>query len=500
MKYYKRFTPTALIAAVVAILSAFSSCKSETEEFDPYYTPVNVSVTSFSLNADDDVMSNLDSVFFSIDLDRGVIFNADSLPLGTKIDKLVPDIEYSSHVTKAIIKMEGGSTRTGEVDYTTSDTDSIDFTGKVTLTLSIPFADGDTLKKDYDLKVLVHKQKKDSLMWGDKAYAKLPSRYANPKNQKSLDFKGKAVSLIEESDGSYTYATSSDLYSNNWQKIPVSFPFTPDTRSLTATDRCLNILDTGGNMYESTDGSTWIATGEKWISIIGAYKDTAIGLKQTTNGISYAQYPLKDLNPGIVDPDFPVSGTSNFVILENKWTNSPVGFCIGGRMINGKLTDATWAFDGSNWVKLSQGGIPAVSGATIIPYYSYRKTQSEWTQTEYTAWLAVGGSKSDNTLNRTVFISYDNGVTWGEGNEQMQLPQEIPDLTGCDNVVMYTQKKAAISDYWTRAGGSTPTVDGDYIIWECPYIYLLGGKNANDELQNSIWRGVLARFTFTPII
>ncbi len=501
MKYYTRFIPIALIVAMTVIFSGLSSCKSDPGEvIDPYYSPVNVSVTSFSLTEDDKVMENLDSVFFSIDLERGVIFNADSLPAGTKINKLVPDIQYSSNVSIAVIKMEGGDTRTGEVDYASTKTDSIDFTGKVTLTLAIPSADGDTLKKNYRLKVLVHNEKKDSLVWGDKAFAKLPSRLANPKNQKSLDFKGKAVSLIEENDGSFTYATSTDLYSNNWQKTSVSFPFTPDTRSLTATDRCLNILDESGNLYESTNGTSWTSTNEKWISIIGAYKDTAIGLKQTTNGLTYAQYPVRNINRCMVDPEFPVGGTSNFVILENKWTNSPVGFCIGGKMSNGKLTDATWAFDGSNWVKLSQGGIPAVSGATIIPYYSYRNTQSAWTQTEYTAWLAVGGTMSDGTINRTVYVSYDNGVTWGKGNNQMQLPDEIPDMTACDNVVMYSQKKATISDYWTRAGGSTPTMDGDYIIWECPYIYLLGGMDKSGLLQNSIWRGVLARFTFTPII
>lgn len=484
----------------MALFTSLTSCKSDSEEIDPYLTPVNVAVTSFSLTEDKNVMAHLDSVFFSIDLDNGVIFNADSLPVGTKINKLIPEIKYSNYVNGAVIKMEGGDTRTGEVDYITSATDSIDFTGKVTLSLSIGYASGDTIRKDYQIKVLVHKEKKDSLVWGDKAMAKLPSRYANPKNQKSLDFKGMAVSLIEESDGSYTYATSTDLYENSWQKAQISFAFTPDTRSLTATDRCLNILDSNGNLYESTDGKTWNATGEKWISVIGAYKDTAVGLKQTTNGISYAQYPLKNLNQCQVDAEFPISGTSNFVILENKWTSSPVGFCVGGKMSNGSLTDATWAFDGANWVKLAKGGIPAVEGASLIPYYNYRNTQSDWTQTEYNVWMVIGGTKSDNTLNRTVYISYDNGVSWSKGNEQLQLPEEIPTMTGCDNVVMYSQKKAAISDYWTRAGGSTPSVDGDYIIWECPYIYLLGGKNENGNLQNSIWRGVLARFTFTPII
>lgn len=501
VKYNKKIASRFLIVALAAMLLGATSCKSDPEEeIDPYLIPANVAVTSFSLTEDDNVLANLDSVFFSIDLKNRVIFNADSLPVGTKINKLIPVIEYSSYVNGATITMEEGETRTGEVNYIESPTDSIDFTGKVTLTLSVGYADGDTIRQSYRVKVLVHKENTDSLIWGDKAFSKLPSRLENPKNQKSIDFKGMAVSLIEESDGTYTYATSSNLYDNTWNKIQESFTFVPDVRSLTATDRCLNILDKDGNLYESTDGSNWTSVGEKWISIIGAYKDTAIGLKQSSNGLSYAQYPLKNLNASQVDPEFPVSGTSNFVILENKWTTSPVGFCVGGKLSNGKLSDATWAFDGANWVKLTEGGIPNVEGASLIPYYNYRNTQSTWSKTEYNVWMVIGGTKADGTMNRTVYISYDNGVNWDKGNEQLQLPEEIPALTGCDNVVMYSQKKAAISDYWTRAGGSTPSVDGDNILWECPYIYLLGGMNESGKLQNSIWRGALARFTFTPII
>ncbi len=481
------------------LIAGTTACNKDTEEVDPYLTPFNIAVTQFSLNEDDDVMENLDSVFFSIDLKNKVIFNADSLPVGTKIDKLVATISYSDYVTEAKIVMEDGKTRTGEINYLDSPTDSIDFTGKVTLKLVCATKEGD-LKMDYRLKVLVHNEKVDSLMWGDKAYSKLPSRMGNPKNQKSIDFKDKAVSLIEENDGSFTFASSDDIYSNSWQKSVVNFPFLPNVRSLVATTEKLIILDTTGNMYESTDGSTWSSTGEKWSTMIGAYLNTAIGLKSDSQGLVYAQYPKQNINEVVIDEEFPVSNASNFVILTNKWTSSPVGFFVGGRKTDGSLSNATWAFDGTNWVKLSQGGIPAFEGATMVPYYGYRFTQSKYTKTEYPVWMIMGGTKADNSLNRMVYISYDNGVNWGEGGELLQLPAEIPAMTQCDNVVMYTKKSANLSDYWTRAGGSTPEVDGDVLKWECPYIYLIGGYGSDGKLYDSIWRGVLARLTFTPII
>ena len=43
-------------------------------------------------------------------------------------------------------------------------------------------------------------------------------------------------------------------------------------------------------------------------------------------------------------------------------------------------------------------------------------------------------------------------------------------------------------------------VEGGIITWECPYIYLIGGYGPDGKLYDTIWRGVLNRLTFTPII
>lgn len=61
--------------------------------------------------------------------------------------------------------------------------------------------------------------------------------------------------------------------------------------------------------------------------------------------------------------------------------------------------------------------------------------------------MIVGGTKTDGTLNRTVYISYDNGVNWGQGSELLQLPKEIPTMTECDNVVMNVRKKPSFQTH-----------------------------------------------------
>ena len=487
---------TSGIFLTVAAALSIASCNSKKEEPEIYLTPSNVAVTSFVLNADDDVMENLDSVFFSIDLENGVIFNADSLPVGTKIDKLVADIKYSSYITKATIKMEDGETRTGEIDYIESPTDSIDFTGKVVLSIS---TDDDELSRDYLIKVNVHKEKSDSLMWFNRENEKLPSRLDNPKNQKSLNFNGTVVSLIEEQDGTYTYSTSTDIYGKVWQKRAVTFPFAPNVRSLCATTSSLIILDKTGAMYESADGLAWTATGETWSAMLGAYLDTAVGIK-TEGGVNvYAQYPMKNLNVSTIDPEFPITGFSNFEILANKWTTSPVGFFVGGECADGSLSDATWAFDGYNWIKLADGGVPNLRGTSLIPYYGFRYTASDWKQTEYPVWMVIGGTLSDGKQNTLVYISYDNGVNWSKGSESLQLPEVIPAMTDCDCLVVQRREKANFSDAW-KTRSHNIEVDGDFIYWDCPYIYMMGGFSVSGNLYNTIWQGVLARLTFTPVI
>ncbi|MDE7412484.1 MAG: hypothetical protein K2N05_01660 [Muribaculaceae bacterium] len=500
----KHFSKALLIGALgIGALGCNSKKEDEPDETASIVYLPNVAVTSFTLQADKNVMARLDSVFFSIDLDHGVIFNADSLPVGAPVNKLVPKIKYSSYIKSAKIIMEGGTTRNDTVDYIKDPNDSIDFTGKVRLQIATA---NDEMKKEYIIKVNVHKEQPDSLVWGETALASLPSRMENPRNQKSVDINNKVVSMIEENDGSYTLSVSENLYGADWEKTPLSLSFTPDVRSLTASSDALYILDSTGNLLRSADGRAWSDTGEDWNRIIGGYNDTAIGLKTTSEGLVHAQYPLKGMDRKAISPDFPIEGYSNFVVHANKWTSSPVGFFCGGVMADGSYSDAIWAFDGSNWVTLAKGSFPALRGASLVPYYAFRRTSStEMLPSELEVWMIVGGEMQNGDFNRTLYISYDNGVNWKRGSSSLQLPDVIPPMTQCDNIVMTTTQDTNLSDAWKimapKNGRKVKwNVDGDILSWECPYIYLIGGMDADHQLCNTIWRGVLNRLKFAPVI
>lgn len=497
---YKKILTLAFIAISIIGLGTMTSCNSD-DETQQYLKPVNVAVTAFSLSPD---IHNpgLDSVYFTIDLDHGVIFNADSLRKGIAVDKVVPKITFSNTVSEAVIIMSGGTTREGEVDFRANPTDSIDFTGDVKLRVK---ADNNEIGMTYTIKVNVHKIETDSLFWDQVSYSSLPTRLENPVAMKTIEVGGTVISAVKEQDGSYSRITYESLENLKYTTEELNLPFDANLQSLCATENNVWILDNEGNLWEGDSSlSNWRQTGENWESLIGSYTQSVVGIEKEGEELVFSQYPEININKKAIPDNFPVNGYSNFVTLANKWTQSPVAFFTGGIEKTGTLSNSTWAFDGAEWIQLGTGGIPALEGASIIPYYNYRKSANGNSMIEYAVWLLVGGREKDGKFNRDVYISYNNGVNWTLGTSSMQLPEIIPAMVYCDNVVIDINKSANLSDGWKTAQNIRRRinyrVDGDIITWECPYIYLFGGYSPSGTLYTDLWRGVLGRLTFVPVI
>lgn len=495
-----------MVPAALVLLGSASSCNEKTKETEEIAVTVStVAVKTFSLKADSKVLSNLDSVFFSIDLDKGVIFNADSLPVGTDISRLIPVVTFMTTMSKAdiVVSEEGGEDKT--YDYLKNANDSIDFTKKVQLKVT---AYDQESSYTYDLKVNVHKQKPDSLMWDKMAVATLPSRKPSPEAQHSLLYKDKALSIIEESDGQFTLATSSDLFKGSWDKQSLTLNFSPDLSSLTATPDALWMLGIDGSLFTSADGIAWSDTGEKWATLIGPYLDCVLGVKSSDSGLVHCHYPdIAEIADPETDPEFPMSGRSAFVTIDSEWSELPTAFFVGGLKSDMLLSDATWAFDGTIWAKIDDIPAPAVESPTIVNYVYNRRTSDIFHSYYADAWLLFGGRMADGNMNDTVYYSYDNGITWRPGSSLMQLPDYVPALYRADGIVMSSPLTADITDYWTSTPSSRAglwlkpeyTIDGYDITWQCPYVYLIGGCTSGNLLSDTIWRGVLARLAFTPL-
>ncbi|MDE6379607.1 MAG: hypothetical protein K2L11_03975 [Muribaculaceae bacterium] len=493
-----------LTTCLMTLIGTLSSCNKKSDTDEEIYMPASsVAITSFSLKPKSGSKLKIDSVFFSIDLNRGVIFNADSLPVGTDVTKLVPVISYTSSASAVTLTQTGGK-YTGEIDYKKNPSDSVDFSGKVVLKIT---AEDKTTTRSYDIKVNVHKVYPDSMMWDRLAVTPMPSRLGHPKVQKTVGYRDTSYSLIKEADDSYTLAVATDLLAGEWDKLTPALDFEPDVRTLHAGGSTLYLLDTAGTLHTSADGLAWDNTGATWVNIIGEYGDVMLGIRSEGGQLMHTCWPADaGYAEAPVSPDFPVVEYSDFVQFSNRWTTLPIGFLAGGRCVDGSYSSAAWGFDGDHWAVLSEGMLPSIAGATIVPYYVYRKTNSSLVQTEFSVWMLLGGQLSDGTFNPTVFASYDNGVNWYEVDKQMQLPDYFPGLMNLDGFTVEWPKHASLSGNWTE----TPSrglpglarvkyeVEDYEVYWDCPYIYIFGGETVDGKLNDEIWRGVLNRLTFIP--
>lgn len=495
----KRITHSLLWLTTLIGLVVTAACneKSDSENFT---YPANLTITEFSLSADAR-NPGLDSAYFSIDLQHGVIFNADSLRKGTKVNKVVPKITFGSTVSEAVIEMSGGTTREGEVDFQENPTDSIDFTGDVFLRLK---TDDGNISARYRIKVNVHKENPDTLIWREESAATPATRLPQPKAMKWAQNANSTIALIEESDGSYSASQIVSMTTMEKRVWEVKLPFVPQVRSFNLTDENSWILAADGHLWQGTpDMLSWTDTGEVWESLIGAYTSTVVGISNQEGRRAFAQFPLNELNVKEIPEDFPISGITNLVTLTNKWTQSPVAFFSGGVRADGKLSEITWAFDGAEWIQLCKGGIPALKDAQIAPYYHYRPAADSKSMVEYPVWMLMGGENAKGEINRMVYVSYDNGVNWGPGSAGMQLPAALPSLRDFDALIGNVRMEGNLSDSWTgepQGWRVSYRLEGDLIIWDCPCIYIFGGYDLNGALNPTPWRGVLNRLTFMPIL
>lgn len=191
--------------------------------------------------------------------------------------------------------------------------------------------------------------------------------------------------------------------------------------------------------------------------------------------------------------------------LTNNWAVDPVGFITGGLTASGDGVRGTWGFDGHTWAMISTSELPELHDACAVPYFVYKQTSTIWRQTEFPVMMLFGGVLADGSLNDKTYISIDNGINWSEAPENLSLPADIPAVRLADAVILSTPMQGSLTDAWEDKPNKIRQrlnykIEGYDISWECPYIYILGGMTKDDRLNDIVWRGVLARLTFMPLI
>lgn len=500
------------ILSLIAVLGiiAFPGCNEDDNDYETY-TSTNVIISSFSLSKDDSVLVNLDTVFFSIDLQNGRIFNGDSLPYGTKIDRLTPVIsmyEMASRLTLTVRREDGTDT---VYNYTTDFNESVDFTRPVEIEVT-SFGGSNTFK--YNVEINVHKSVGDTLLWTDMSAARIATDFARPTAQKTVRNDNGLYTLT--TDGSAFSLYRADTPTGSWTAVTAAIPAGADVESFTAAGPDFYIL-ADGELYSSSDASTWTATGEHWHYIYGEYNGHVIGSSDASGAWKVLQYPgtyaAIDLPEGM-----PVSGTSQPVSMKLSMAQLPQIMILGGRTADGSLTGDAWSFDGTNWANITLHPIKtALENITVVPFYAFYGN-SQLGGTEKPVILALGGTDGRSN-NRTVYQSPDFGSSWYKSSAYMQLPKEFAATHSAQAYVFVsTFSQAAEAASWqpvdlafripgtavstplipTQAGRSRATEPVS--TWEVPYIYCFGGITDGGTLETKLWRATINRLTFKPII
>lgn len=496
------FKKIAIGLTVATLTGSFVGCNSSSEVYGDIL-PDNAQISAFSLQADSKVLPNLDSVFFSIDQLTGNIFNADSLPMGTKVKALIPQITVSSaSVVELTVSRAGRKDTT--YNYLQDSNDSIDFTNPVRL--RIVSSDGQCTA-NYTIKVNVHKVLADTLVWSSMERAVLPTRLNAVKAQRTARTADTFYCLT--SDGSsFCLASTGNPQDFDWKYTTPSFGFDAVTETFSASDDALFILDRSNNLYRSTNGgASWTATGRKWNNIIGSFGNTLLGTALQNGRWMTVEYPGTNTTAAL--SGFPVSGTSQSITY-NFNMGQPQMMITGGRTADGTLTGATWSFDGSSWAKISRRDLPyAMEGLTVVPYFTVSLNKNNWTVTRNSRLYAMFGRRQDGKLNDTIYVSRDFGMHWEKADTTLQCYGRLASRANAQGFVYsqtLTPASRSLDGVWTPIITPRTTVDAvrsrataPITEWECPYIYVFGGVGSEGNLLNEQIRGVITRFTFKPL-
>lgn len=491
---------TAFWLTLIAVGATAVGCNDDDSTVLTTESYSSVAISSFYLTAND-AIAHLDSVYFSIDLERAQIYNADSLPYGSDVSALVPVVMMQTGASVAELKFKTIAGEDTVSNYLTNSTNPVNFAAGP-VELRIVSLDG-TAERIYTVKVNVHTVNQDTLYWGELAYSALPSKFAAPARQHTVRRGETLYCLTSDGSGSYCMASSAAPAANQWRLQDVVFGFEPDVESFTSTEAAFYILDNAGNLYRSDDtGASWTPCGSApWRYIFGAVGESIVGSAQRDGRWVYVTYPESPEQP--IAADFPVCGMSQAVTLTTSLSGQESLLFVGGRLADGTLTNRTYGYDGTNWAQLSTRAIAEGLEDAVIWPYTTRHYSASWSATDYAAIFAMGGRRSDGTINDTVYVSENYGITWAKAPASMQLPEGFATMARgqayVSNTAMTADRTAASRAWHSILSYRRPYDTRPIEEWECPYIYIFGGVDKAGALYNTVWQGVILRYTFKPI-
>ena len=347
------------------------------------------------------------------------IENRDSLPYGSLLNRVIATIAFDG---SSLAYREKGT----EAWTSYNSTDSLDLTKPLELYLT---SNDNQSSRIYTLKVNVHQQEGDSLVWkqcdtGNEALASLNDMKVFVLNNKLtvLGKKGADIVLVERSDfeteGTWEETATTDL------------PATVDLQTLRMQEGILYLSTTDGQILSSTDAKAWESVGTTYsagLTLIEKTKDffyvisegkllrslDAATWEEDLLDTDAAQLPVSEIRALSVEQANGNSriilvgqteGSSNAVVWNKMWNDSE------------KEEDAEWMFfpiSPDNRIPC-----PRLNHFNLLPYDGNC--------------IAFGGTSVDGEHEAldAIYISKDYGITW-RPNNGLHLPKELKGTEGC---------------------------------------------------------------------
>ena len=395
---------------------------------------------------------------FTIDQLKREIYNVDSLPMGA--DSIIKRILIDTLTVT-------GWVTSGLNDTVYNMNDSVDL--REPIKLKVHAADGITTR-EYTIKVNVHKQDPDSLIWRE-----MPSLPASPASGKQ-----KTVVLNENllvyTSTTTAYRTSiSNPASIQWGNL-ITISGLPSDAELTSIINFDNQLYTtvGGKAFYSDNGINWKEMDTQGMYMVtflaGIPANDVTGSKSTLTGIFAKDgkkfFCAKSIEETTwrrgeeeVSTDFPLREIYSTVSTNKSGIKQTV--LVGNTDATIEATQTWFAKDELNWVNLSGEILCPITKNPSIMYYG-------------NLFYIMGGEF--NTI-----YSSSAGLDWGEAATKFRYPTEIKVTSGEKED---DEKTIEYISLFKDKGDYSLAIDANHYIW------IVWNQDG------SVWRGRLNKLGF----
>lgn len=348
-----------ILASFFILSAALSSCLNSDDDDIEYST--EATIYAFGL---DTVLGR--HYQFTIDQLQRIVYNRDSMPVGsdTILDRILIDTLTTS----------GWVTSGTPVDTLIDTTDSLDLRGAINsaggLKLKVHAPDGLT-SSEYILKINVHQQHPDSLVWkqvSGPANMHFEQQRAVILGDELWIFTGAATGH-HRSISAYTGWTTDDL---------TGLPANMDVTSVIAFGDALYMRSTDDEVFSSTDGKNWTLVAalgsnvKALVAVVGNRLSAIVEVDgqryfNTTDGQTWDETEPANLYE--VEAGFPIG---NFYAAATTTANGlDKVFVVGNQPAATDATTPWFSLDGKAWADLAtdtDAGCPYLTNPSIIYY------------------------------------------------------------------------------------------------------------------------------------